>query len=328
MATSAQQQQALAAQQYQAQVANQQAMLVEFITLWAALDAAALDATTDAWVSASMRLIKEFRQRSARLAVEFYEQLRRLALPNTLIPMPTVLFPGDPEPRPIDPDAHGDLGDALADALRADAASRRAARRARLPLTIRIDFSPRDPAAEASLRITGPINIKQRVKGADLAAQPQTVRQAERAALVEASGVASRHVLDGGRSTALQIAEKDEVVAGWIRVLGPNPCYFCAMLASRGPVYREHSFDKSNNDPRWASSNFGTAKVHDHCHCSIQQVFSRRSALPEQHRDLQRLWNDHIQGRYVGEDAILAWRRLYERPEVFKRKVRERRRAA
>ena len=28
-------------------------------------------------------------------------------------------------------------------------------------------------------------------------------------------------------------------------------------------------------------------------------------------------WNDHIAGRFSGKDAINAWRRLQERPEVF-----------
>jgi hypothetical protein len=32
-------------------------------------------------------------------------------------------------------------------------------------------------------------------------------------------------------------------------------------------------------------------------------------------------WNDHIAGRYSGKDAINAWRRLQERPDVFREKT-------
>lgn len=326
-----QQQQALTEQQRQAQVANQQAFLAEFVALWALLDAQALDATTDAWAAAALRLIREFRLRSARLAVEFYETLRRLAVPDTPTPMPIVLLPGDRAPREPDLDARGDLSDALADVLRADAAARRAARRVRIPLTVRIDFKDRDPAVDATLRITGPVNIKSRVKRA------QPVREAARTALVEASGAASRHVLDGGRATNLALVHSDRAAIGWIRVTDSNPCSFCAMLASRGITwgrYARESFKASNekfaggvfdgqgeNDPRVTGR--GQVKVHDHCACGIAVIFDRRDPLLQRNNEYRQLWNDHIRGRYSGNDAVRAWRRLYERPEVFKRKARE-----
>lgn len=323
MATSAQQQQALAEQQRQAQVQNQQAFLAEFIALWTLLDVQALDATTDAWAAASMRLIRQFRLNAARLAVEFYEALRRLALPSPAAPMPRVLLPGDQEPREPDLAAHHDLGDVLADVLHATPAQRRVARQ--LPVTLRIDFFKRDPAVDASLRITGPINIKDRIKRA------QRPQDAARAALVDASGAASRHVLDGGRDTTLEVIEKDPVAVGWIRVTDSDPCYFCAMLASRGPVkYKAglKAFDES--DAQFQGP--GTVKVHDHCACILVPYFGRQSAVPEQNREFQLLWNEHIRGKYSGQDAINAWRRLHERPELFKRKAAEqpqrRRRAA
>jgi hypothetical protein len=46
-------------------------------------------------------------------------------------------------------------------------------------------------------------------------------------------------------------------------------------------------------------------------------VYSDQTEWPGRGKEFQQLWNDHIQGRYSGKDAINAYRRLIERPELF-----------
>lgn len=68
--------------------------------------------------------------------------------------------------------------------------------------------------------------------------------------LVEVSGAVSRLALDSGRDTIVESAQSDPSAVGWARVTGDNPCAFCAMLASRGPVYKEDTVG---------------FEAHDHC---------------------------------------------------------------
>jgi len=76
-----------------------------------------------------------------------------------------------------------------------------------------------------------------------------------RVALVRVSGAVTRHVLDGGRETLMASVRDDRRARGWARVTSAEPCSFCAMLASRGPVYGERT---------------GDFQSHDHCACNLE----------------------------------------------------------
>jgi hypothetical protein len=71
------------------------------------------------------------------------------------------------------------------------------------------------------------------------------------------SGSASRLALEGGRVTITGTIATDGRVAGWRRVTSGKACDFCAMLASRGPVYKESTVDFA---------------AHDHCSCVAEPV--------------------------------------------------------
>ena len=130
--------------------------------------------------------------------------------------------------------------------------------------------------------------------------------------------------------------QNDRGAIGWVRVTDGNPCAFCAMLASRGVTwgpYAANSFKAANEkfsgkvfedavdgDPRLIGGR-GQAKVHDHCACALVPVFSRNDPLLDQGKKYRELWNAHIRNQFSGEDAIRAWRRLHERPDVFLRKA-------
>lgn len=306
MASLAQQQQrALVEQHRQAQVANRAGFLAQFLAAWGLLDIADLDRSTPNWLRIVLRLIAAFRQDSASLSLRHYRELRRLGLPNVELPMPDVEF------RRSDLDAlvrdtryrlrhYADHGPSKPVRLTREPPRREGRQRGLI-----INWDRADRAAETALRVTGPINIKHRIS------RGEDPEKAKRNALVDASGSASRHVNNGGRSTLLTVVQNDKVALGWIRITDANPCSFCAMLASRGPVYKKQSFSES--DPRFSGP--GEVKVHDHCQCSVMPVFSREDVWPGRGKEFQDLWNANIRGQYSGKDALRAWRRLYEQQQ-------------
>lgn len=281
----------------QTQVAVQQAFLAEFVALWALLDGERLDDTAPGWLRAVMRLLGAFRQQSADTAVDYYERLRLVEAPAAQVPPPRVVFQAAPRVAAGRPAQRGNRG------RRIDPfpASERV-ERGEVPLRqldpdrqvpLRISWGDDDRAARSSLIVTGPVGIKNRT------GRGQGVQVRNRAALVEASGAASRHVLNGGRKTLLTVLDADTPALGWQRVGDGDPCAFCAMLISRGPVYGSQ-----------VSASF---EAHDHCGCTAEPVFTRDGEWPGRAREFQQLWNAHIRGRYSGKEAIREWRRLYER---------------
>lgn len=109
-----------------------------------------------------------------------------------------------------------------------------------------------------------------------------------------AARAAQRHVQNGARETLDDVATRDRRVVGYMRVTDASPCWFCAMLASRGPVYQGDSFEESNarfNGP-------GDQKVHDSCGCMIIPMYSRMESPEElqsltRYREYDRLWREH-----------------------------------
>jgi hypothetical protein len=94
--------------------------------------------------------------------------------------------------------------------------------------------------------------------------------------LVSVSGAVSRLSLNGGRDTIVETARSDRAALGWARVTGDDPCAFCAMLASRGPVYSE------------ASVGF---EAHDHCSCDAEPSYEG-SAWPGKAEEYRALWDE------------------------------------
>jgi len=69
-------------------------------------------------------------------------------------------------------------------------------------------------------------------------------------------GSAKRQVLNAGRSRLMRLSRADKDIIAWARVTDGGPCSFCAMLVSRGPVYKT-----ANKFP-----------AHDRCGCSVRPV--------------------------------------------------------
>ncbi|BAQ32083.1 toxin glutamine deamidase domain-containing protein [Bifidobacterium scardovii] len=78
-------------------------------------------------------------------------------------------------------------------------------------------------------------------------------------------GVFHEAVLTGGRTTIEHWAQQDSRAIGWRRVSDGDPCAFCAMLVTRGPVY-------TSKDKAGLSAKTGK-KYHAHCGCTVEVVY-------------------------------------------------------
>lgn len=162
-------------------------------------------------------------------------------------------------------------------------------------------------ALQTSLRVTGEVALKKKLAGYPVGADGKLhiafVNAAIEETSVQISGAATRHVMNGGRDEIQQAQEADPRALGYIRVTDGDPCFFCAMLASRGPIYGDDSFDES--DPRFIGE--GQHKVHDHCGCGVEPVFSRSTEWPGQAREAEDLWIELSQE--LGRTPTIAdWR--------------------
>lgn len=307
------------------------AFLAEFLALWVLLDSTRLDVTGPGWVRALIPVIRRYRRRSAEVATVYYERFAAAEAPSTPsaagVERPRIELPpgvqrpepartpetprrqplrtpepsrarttSEPQVAPRDRRVRFDLDESVF-GPRPDSERRRT--RIEIP---DIDWSRSDRAAEVSLIVTGPVGQKSKTSRG----KPLQVARDE--SFVEAAGAATRHVLTGGRQSLLTLVEGDMKAIGWIRVTDGDPCSFCAMLASRGAVYKQASFSQS--DPRFEGP--GEFKVHDSCACTMEVVYSRQAAWPGRGDEFYRLWRDNIRGKYSGKDARNAWRRLYE----------------
>lgn len=105
----------------------------------------------------------------------------------------------------------------------------------------------------------GPRQIKAYIgKGASPAS-------AHGAALNKFTGMVRRQVLSGGRMAIDATTRADQRAIGWRRVTDGNPCAFCAMLASRGPVYASQE-----RASRVAGAGL---RYHGHCGCTAEIVY-------------------------------------------------------
>lgn len=147
----------------------------------------------------------------------------------------------------------------------------------------------------------------------------RTLKELPAKAAVMSGAAAFQHVADGGRDLIDNVVRHDPVATGYIRVTKDQPCAFCLMLASRGPVYSDDSFDKS--DPRFTGP--GEHKVHNGCGCMLQPIYGSKSTKnwTDQARQAEDLWikgdGDPEDKRpptsYSGREAINAFARAARR---------------
>lgn len=188
-------------------------------------------------------------------------------------------------------------------------------RRIELPNVAALTFEPSVGAVaeqvRRSLRVVGPNDFQNKMRDIRRTdADPNTIRALEAEAreitTKKVAATVVRHAQNGGRQSIIDAADGDALALGYVRVTKAKPCFFCAMLASRGLVFAEDSFDDS--DPRFTGD--GNAKVHDECGCTMKPVYNRKTdqALAAT-KDFEDMWSRWGAG---GGDAALRFRRGYQ----------------
>ncbi|MGY1436694.1 VG15 protein [Streptomyces reniochalinae] len=130
-----------------------------------------------------------------------------------------------------------------------------------------------------------------------------SAEEAKRLALARQLGGAVDLVLSGGRKVIDDGITRDRRCIGWRRVASGSCCSFCAMLASRGAVYKDQ---KSALGTRKGNGRGGRgAGVHRACQCRMEPVYSRKSKPTPNEARYERMW------RESGGDP-LEFRRMVE----------------
>lgn len=111
------------------------------------------------------------------------------------------------------------------------------------------------------------------------------------------TGVTEKDILDTGRMTIINAVQSDRAAKGWARETEPGACSFCALLASRGAVYRR---EKSADFP-----------AHNNCRCFAEPVFTAYEPTA-QVRGWQQLYRESTRGVSGGAAMRNAFRVAYD----------------
>ncbi|OKI45245.1 VG15 protein [Micromonospora sp. CB01531] len=303
----------------------------EALELWSAVPATRAVATSDAWLAQAIHLVMTRRTMARALAMAYYRLIRALLTGRT------VADPDKPEPEYVTlamlrqefkelagkqtPPEGADAKPASKDVPAAGdgwelADDDNALDEEHIP----VEDLDGDSAAEAErlerlaeeeavtvLDALGPANLEEKLTAINPERPAVEVDAAREEAHFQAgtrqAAAAERVVLDGARGTVWNNAERDKRVIGYVRMSRTGtPCGWCAMLISRGPVYRSES----------AAEYADGDKYHDNCHCVAEPVFSREqyaSALFDVNRKYHELWPQVTKG-LSGKAAVSAWRRF------------------
>lgn len=143
--------------------------------------------------------------------------------------------------------------------------------------------------------------------------------------LHDAAGVVNAGKIDQagiqpGRDLINTAASRDQRVMMWARGTGPNPCAFCAMLASRGFAYKSRARAMTTKGGGNQTSAFGGAEVksyHPNCHCYpvLRWADIPDPTAPGRNAEWEQLWKDEIAGKRLDalgttNDTLNHWRRI------------------
>lgn len=188
--------------------------------------------------------------------------------------------------------------------------------------------APDEAQLRTSLAVTGIVGLRKRLERVpspttpppgeeDRFAAQRTLLDAGRARLeaeakakagAAAGAAMARHAGNGLRHQIQDTVKQDRRTLGYVRVTSGDPCYFCAMLAGRGPVYKEDSFEDSNllfDGP-------GYHKVHDSCACSMRPVYTRSDdEKPDFNLRMETGWSD-LSDELGYSPSLQEWRNFYD----------------
>ncbi|MEV3856057.1 hypothetical protein AB0J38_17250 [Streptomyces sp. NPDC050095] len=286
---------------------------------WSRVSPTSLTSSSGAWLALMLSVIRRERAQSQAVAVSFYRLHRALETGYTLPPL---------------------TGDATAGAvtlgvLREDWAQHTDT--AHVPaadgaVAVQVDdfdwptpdTSAQDAAARTSLAVTGPVRAQRaidqaterqergRLDAADFLDELESVMDQ---AGTTAAASADRETLRGGRELIRDASQADTRVIGWARVTDDDPCAFCAMLASRGAVYRSRQIagirGRTRRNLRDVENPEDLQKYHDLCHCQTIPVYSETAFVPESSAQYEQDWRRVTRG-LAGAEARRVWRQYID----------------
>ena len=138
--------------------------------------------------------------------------------------------------------------------------------------------------AATALTVTGPVAVK------IASGRGELLDAAVEIGKTLSAGAAMRWALDGGRDTIFASVAADDQALGYARATSGAPCYFCAMLAGRGAVYK--------------SEETASFEAHDHCSCEPEPIYNDNADLPAGADKYGALWDR--------AGSVDEFRRLYE----------------
>ncbi|MFE7463097.1 hypothetical protein ACFU6R_03195 [Streptomyces sp. NPDC057499] len=320
----------------------------EAMKLWQLVPQDARAATSTAWLRRAITLVMTRRRLSRDLARAYYRLVRALRTGRTVAdpyhPEPTYVtldvlrrefaaLTGDAvddslkdSPAKGDRPAHSPAGDDAkpdkAPAPEADGKSDDDRILVEELPNLRDDEGRIEREAEAEAKVVlealGPANLERKNSKLDTGKPAKDIDKAREEAHQQAgarqAATAERLVMNGGRAAVWNHMYRDRRVTGYIRLSRTGtPCGWCAMLISRGVVYRsQQSAGPSLADLQSGDYADGD-KYHDNCHCYAEPVFSREqyrgSDLYELNRRYEQLWPKVTRG-LSGKAAVSAWRRF------------------
>jgi hypothetical protein len=120
------------------------------------------------------------------------------------------------------------------------------------------------------------------------------------------SGSVDMAGIDAGREAIDAAVRSDTLVKLVARGTGPDPCAFCAMLASRGFVFTGATSGVGANADQSVGEEI--KKYHIHCKCYPIVRWVHASTLPELNAYFKEKWTDVTDG-FHGNEARKKWRR-------------------
>lgn len=329
----------------------------EAIELWQDVPASEAAATSAKWLSRAIQLITTRRARSRDLGLAYYRLVRALRTGRTIVdprkpepeyvslemlrrefelmvdevapeapqdePQPAQDGPAEVEgadappadPEPSEPPELTDESLDDDDQILLDEIAE---------LEAEADRQEQEAEQEAAVLLDelGTENLIKKLQVIDTSAPADEVdakrEEAHRKAGSRAASVAERITKNAARGLTYSLAEYDGLVMGWARFSTTGtPCGWCAMLISRGPVYKSAaSASIAENDDGNRTNSMD--QYHDNCNCIAIPVFSRdqfeRSSIFDLNRTYGELWQkgDRMNG-LPPNPSLEVWRSYFRR---------------
>lgn len=131
------------------------------------------------------------------------------------------------------------------------------------------------------------------------------------AAHVKVEGVVDKMVTDSARDLVTDNVFRDPKANGYARETQPGCCYFCAMLATRGAIYKSRaSAELVQSDKKGRKGE----PYHNHCHCTADPFWGPAYVPSAQTQQWAALWRDATKGHH-NKAAIKAFRTAFDKQQ-------------